>query len=446
MSFLLNSSPSPSPTSPSSPSPTSGNNNGSSSNSSPTSSVPDSLNSFFPGIAETNATTVLDEGSKSAGQIILPTPPPRFGVRSRSQAVAGVREDEIGVDEDEDEDGGTPLPKAPLIRRMGGGTAGAVASTSTSAQARTWPAESSRMQNSELSPHGRSAAPMFSPTTPGGATPEAIIDSGLGLGLFGQEVQAEVSEESLQQRKERRQSQQRTRFYASSSSESASSQESDDITSTSSESESESESSSLFSDRRRRTTLDAESAGSSIPRIRVEAESLLFSHSLPPSASRAQDKGKGKERERERDRESERKKDARRVREDVDREKVRQVRDADRLAREMKRKGKMREMDVEDAADMDRPIGVGRDMREEERERERGPQYREHHRRRSSSGTVKIRTTSGQKVYKYEEPEFSRDFLLIVAMCFGLACAFVLLARPAMMSLLGRPGSVGYLD
>jgi len=35
----------------------------------------------------------------------------------------------------------------------------------------------------------------------------------------------------------------------------------------------------------------------------------------------------------------------------------------------------------------------------------------------------------------------ARDFLLIVAFCVGLACAIVLVARPAMMVLVQRGGS-----
>ncbi|KAF9561416.1 hypothetical protein CPC08DRAFT_432696 [Agrocybe pediades] len=33
----------------------------------------------------------------------------------------------------------------------------------------------------------------------------------------------------------------------------------------------------------------------------------------------------------------------------------------------------------------------------------------------------------------YHEPGFSRDFLLVVAMCFGLACAIILIIRPAFL-------------
>ncbi|KAF8180402.1 hypothetical protein BJ912DRAFT_981187 [Pholiota molesta] len=110
------------------------------------------------------------------------------------------------------------------------------------------------------------------------------------------------------------------------------------------------------------------------------SESLLFSHSLPPQV-----KWKGKERERD------------------------------------------PELDVR-----------------KERTREKAPQ--QHHRRRSSGATSlsKIRTTRGDTVIKYEEPGFSRDFFLLIALCIGIACGFVLVARPAMLSLLGHPGSVSF--
>lgn len=57
-----------------------------------------------------------------------------------------------------------------------------------------------------------------------------------------------------------------------------------------------------------------------------------------------------------------------------------------------------------------------------------------------SRSTPRKRITRRVLVTKEQEPGFSRDFLLIVALCVGFACAIVLVGRPAMLVLVQSGG------
>ncbi|KAF8962285.1 hypothetical protein BDZ97DRAFT_1759354 [Flammula alnicola] len=62
--------------------------------------------------------------------------------------------------------------------------------------------------------------------------------------------------------------------------------------------------------------------------------------------------------------------------------------------------------------------------------------------RRRSSGETKPRKRRRASMYRYQERGFSRDFLLIVALCVGLACAFIVVGRDIVMSLFEPAGSL----
>ncbi|KIM38382.1 hypothetical protein M413DRAFT_420507 [Hebeloma cylindrosporum] len=77
------------------------------------------------------------------------------------------------------------------------------------------------------------------------------------------------------------------------------------------------------------------------------------------------------------------------------------------------------------------------------------------HRRRSSHAHTQTQTqtrTHGRQssrrlvVHKRQEIGVSRDFVLIVALCVGFACAIVLVARPAAMMVMVQPGGGWDLD